>query len=246
MRIALVVTSVLGLAVPVAAQAPAAPAPPPRVEASAQFAFLGATGNASSNTLGAGGEAVWRPDKWVHTAKANFAQIESEQELTARSIAAAFRGSRTTAARLSWYGQYDFLRDVFSGVEQRHVVESGIAYVPVDQPRQRLRLDSALGYLHEQAPGDVTFDTATVSLGAWYRVKLTETQQLHLRTAVSVQPGPGRRLALRPDGCAVGGAQLHLVPESRPHHPVLRRSARGLPDHRHITAVSLAARVRRP
>ena len=246
MRIALVVIAVCGLAVPVSAQAPGPPEPPPRVEASAQFAFLGTTGNASSNTLGAGGEAVWRPDKWVYAAKANFAQIESEQELTARSIAAAFRGSRTMTERLSWYGQYDFLRDVFSGVEQRHVVESGISYVAVDQPRQRLRLDSGLGYLHEQRPDDQTFDTATFSLGASYKFKVTETSEFTYdpRFLFSLADAD----AWRYDQTAALAVALNSILSLKVGHTI-RYSAEppaGFQTTDTITAVSLVARVRRP
>ena len=36
------------------------------MEASAQFGFLGTTGNAQSNSIGAGGEATWRPDPWIY------------------------------------------------------------------------------------------------------------------------------------------------------------------------------------
>ena len=181
--LALVVAAALLPAPPALAQPPApapaaAPAePPPRFEASAQFAFLGTTGNASTNTLGTGGEAVWRPDKWVYTAKANFAQIESDDEVTARSVVGLFRAARTVSKRVMLYGQYDFLRDVFAGVEQRHIGEAGVSFLAIDQKRQTLQVDTGLGYLHEEGTAGEDFDSATLSLGARYRLAISESSE---------------------------------------------------------------------
>jgi len=156
-------------------QTPATPPPPPpRLEASAQFSFLSTNGNASTRSLGAGADFAWRPDPWVHTAKLTFAQTESDDELTARSIASAYRSSRVLNKRLSAYGQYDFLRDVFAGIEQRHVVEGGLSYLAVDAAPQTLRFDVGLGYLHEEQP-TTSIDSATLSLGAAYRVDISPT-----------------------------------------------------------------------
>jgi len=72
---ATVVLLLLALSQPALAQtpAPAPPEPPPRLEASAQFAFLDTRGNASAQSIGGGGEVVWRPDPWTYNAKAIFA-----------------------------------------------------------------------------------------------------------------------------------------------------------------------------
>ena len=167
-------------AAPAFAQAPAPappPEPPPRLEASAQFTFLDTSGNSSSQSLGAGGDVVWRPAPWTYTAKAIFAQAEDDDVLSARSFAGLFRASRALNERLSVYGQYDFLRDVFAGVEQRHVIEGGVSYLAVDRAPHRLRLDAGLGYLHEEHPED-DLDSATLSLGAGYRLQISPTSEL--------------------------------------------------------------------
>ena len=157
------------------AQAPApAPPPPPRVEASAQVTFLGTNGNASSQSLGAGGDFTWRPDTWIHNGKVIFAQNETEGELNARSFAALFRSSKSLTDRLSAYGQYDFLHDTFAGVDQRHIVEGGVSYLAVNHAPHRLRLDSGLGYLYEKRP-DENFDSLTLSAAALYRYEISKS-----------------------------------------------------------------------
>jgi putative salt-induced outer membrane protein YdiY len=243
----LVLAASLAAWLPAEAQAPAPPPEPlPRFEGSAQFAFLGTTGNASSNTVGAGGEAVWRPDKWVYTAKANFAQIESDDELTARSVAALFRGARTVTERLSLYGQYDFLRDVFAGVEQRHIVEGGVSYLVVDQPRHRLRLDSGLGYLYEQRPDDVEFDSATFSLGASYRLAVSKTSEFTYDPRFLLSFADAG--AWRYDQTAALAVAMNSILSLKLAHTI-RYSAEppaGFETTDTITAVSLVAKVVRP
>ena len=76
MRLSVTLVQLLG-ASPAFAQAP--PPPPPRLEASAQFTFLDTSGNSSSQSLGAGGDVVWRPAPWTYTAKALFAQAEDDE-----------------------------------------------------------------------------------------------------------------------------------------------------------------------
>jgi putative salt-induced outer membrane protein len=158
-----------------APQAPP-PEPPPRVEAAAQFGFLDTRGNTTTQSIGAGGEFAWRPDPWTYSGKLTFAQNESEDVLTARSFATLFRAARAINPRLALYGQYDFLRDVFAGVEQRHVIEGGISYLAVNAEPHRLRFDAGLGYLHEERP-DENLNTATLTFAAPYRFTISPTSQ---------------------------------------------------------------------
>lgn len=150
------------------------PEPPPSLEASAQFSFLDTRGNATSQSLGAGGDFTWRPSVWSHSAKVSFSQTEADDELNARSFAGLFRAARARDARLSYYGQYDFLRDRFAGVEERHVAEGGVSFLALGPQPQSLRFDAALGYLYENRPDD-HFDSATLSLGAAWRLAISPT-----------------------------------------------------------------------
>jgi putative salt-induced outer membrane protein len=158
-----------------AAQAPP-PEPPPGVEGSAQFTFLNTNGNAETQSLGTGGELVWRPGVWTHATKVAFAQNETDGSLSARSLTGLFRSSRKLNERLSGYGQYDYLRDVFAGIDQRHVAEAGLSFQAVDNARQKLRLDGGVGYLHQESPLE-ELDSATLSTAAQYRLALSATSE---------------------------------------------------------------------
>ena len=227
-------------------QAPAPPAePPPRLEASAQFALLDTRGNATSQSLGAGGELVWRPDPWTYAAKVIFAQNESDDELTARSFASVFRASRAITPRLSVYGQYDFLRDRFAGVEQRHVIEGGVSYLAVDQPPHKLRFDAGLGYLHEERP-DTDLDSATLSLGAAYRLAISATSEFTYEPRFLLTLADMG--AWKYDQNAALIVAINSILSFKLAHTV-RYSAEppvGFDSTDTITAVSLVAKVRRP
>ena len=232
MSVVIRVVQCIGLVLAVAgiarAQAPAPP--PPRLEASAAFTFLGTSGNASSQSLGAGGEFTWRPDPWTHNGKVVFAQNETEGDLSAQSFAALFRSSRALNERLSAYGQYNFLRDTFAGVEQRHIVEGGLSYLAVERGPHRLRLDGGLGYLYEKAPED-DFDSVTLSAAALYRYEISTSSAftyeprflLALADSSAWRYRPSRGLDPRDDqrpvleGCAHDqGTPPSLLRASRP------------------------------
>ena len=228
------------------APAPAPPnEPPPRLEAAAQVTFVATRGNASSQTLGAGGDLTWRPDPWTYAAKAVFAQVETDDELAARSLAALFRASRAFDKRLSTYGQYDFLRDLFAGVEHRNVIEGGVSYLARDVRPHRLRLDAGLGYLYEQRPDD-DFDSATASLGAAYRFNISDTSDFTYEPRFLLPFAEAG--AWRFDQNAALTVALNSVLALRLAH-TLRYSAEppeGFEKTDTIMAVSLVAKLRRP
>lgn len=156
---------------------PATPPPPPKREGTAEFAFVGTTGNASTQTIGLSGSLVFRPDHWVIANRVSFVRNESEDVLTAESFGYLFRAERSLSDRLAAFGEYGYFRDEFAGVEHRNSVVGGLSYKLVDTARQLFFVDGGLGYLNEQRtiPPDVS--TATYALGAGYRVKISETAE---------------------------------------------------------------------
>lgn len=165
----------LCLPLPVFAQAPAAPPPPPKHEGAAEFAFVGTTGNASTQTIGLNGELIVRPEQWVITNKASFIRNESESELTAESFGYLFRAARTLSPRLSAFGEYAYFRDEFAGIANRNSLVGGISYKIVDLPRHLFFTDAGLGYVNEQRLAGDDVSSATWSVGAGYKWKFSDT-----------------------------------------------------------------------
>jgi putative salt-induced outer membrane protein len=175
----LLLCALVCLPLPAMAQAPAAPAapPPPKHEGTAEFAFVGTTGNASTQTIGLNGELIVRPEQWVITNKASFIRNESESELTAQSFGYLFRAARTLSPRLSAFGEYAYFRDTFAGVAHRNSLVGGLSYKVVDLPKHVFFTDAGLGYLNEQRLEGDDVSSATWSLGAGYKWKISDTAE---------------------------------------------------------------------
>jgi putative salt-induced outer membrane protein len=162
------------------AGAQAAPAPPPRVEGTAELAFVGTSGNASTSTFGVGGELINRPDRWVLKQRLGFVRNEAEDVLTAESWLFGSRAEHQIAGnpRLSAFGEYDFFRDRFAGVRQRHTATGGIAWKALAHDRATLSIDAGVGYLDERRLTGTDVASGTYSTGTALRWKLSPTAEL--------------------------------------------------------------------
>ena len=170
------VAGLLSCAAPCFAQQPAATdEPPPRFEASAQFSLLATTGNTAARSLGTGGEFAFRPQSWVFSAKAAYAESEAADVLDARSFVGVFRARRLVTDRLSVYGQYGYLHDRFAGVEARHTIDGGLSFAVIARAPQFLDVDAGVGYERESRVDDETEKRAIVSGAALYRWEFSKT-----------------------------------------------------------------------
>jgi putative salt-induced outer membrane protein len=158
------------------AQAPAPPPepPPPLREATAEFAYVGTSGNSSTESIGLGGEFIYRPDSWTLSTKAAYVRNKSEEELKAESVDLIFKASRALNMRLSAFGRYGFLHDRFAGIEARNVVEGGLAYVLVNAAPNSFVVDGSLGYAHETRVAPPNLSDPTAAADALYRLKLSD------------------------------------------------------------------------
>jgi putative salt-induced outer membrane protein YdiY len=155
------------------------PPPPPKPrEGKAEFAFVSTTGNASSQTIGASGEIIFRPPQWVVEGRAAFVRNEADQEVSAKSFATRGRVARVLSRGCSCFGQHSYYRDLFAGVEHRNTTEGGLSYLLVETARQTLYADAGIGYLNEQRIANESLSTAVASTGGRYKLKLSETSDI--------------------------------------------------------------------
>jgi putative salt-induced outer membrane protein YdiY len=164
----------LALLAPVQAMAQAPP-PPPRFEGTAEASFVGTNGNTDTTTLGLGGEIIYRPSVWVFREKAAFVRTETEDTVSAETFAQLFGAERALTPRLSWFGEYDYLRDTFSGVEHRNTISSGVSYLLLSSTFQQLTVDGGVGYTNEQRLTGDDISTAVALTGASYALRFSDT-----------------------------------------------------------------------
>jgi putative salt-induced outer membrane protein YdiY len=100
----------------------------PKQEGSAQVSFVGTTGNTSTSTFSAGGEYIYRPDKWLFKDRLLFINNQTDGVTSANSLLYAMRAERTLNARTSAFGEYRYFQDELAGVTHRNDVTGGLAY----------------------------------------------------------------------------------------------------------------------
>jgi putative salt-induced outer membrane protein len=159
-----------------AAQAP--PPPPPESEGSAEFVFVGTSGNASTQSLGLGGELIYRPSVWETKLKLAFVRNQSEDELRAQSFLLSLRGQRPIQPRLAGFGRYGYQRDRFAGILDRNTLEGGVVYSVIDEAVQRFLLNGALGYANEQRLVGTNISTGIIGGGGLYKLKISNSSDL--------------------------------------------------------------------
>ncbi len=165
-----------GLPAQARAQAPAAP--PPVREGSAEFAFVGTTGNSSTQTIGLGGEFIYRPSPWETRIKAAYVRNEVEDEVRAQAIVLTARVQRRIKPRLSGFGQYGYQRDRFAGITARNTVETGLAYAWIETAPNTLIVDGGVGYANERRLTGDNLSTAIAGAGGIYTLRLSATSAL--------------------------------------------------------------------
>jgi putative salt-induced outer membrane protein YdiY len=156
---------------------PNPPPPPPTQEGSAEFAYVGTSGNSSTSTLGVRGEYVYRPSPWEFRAKAAYVHNETDSELKAESLLFTFRAQREIKPRLAAFSEYGYSRDRFAGILNRNTIEGGLLYTWVDHAPHKLVVDGALGYAHEDRLVGENLSEATAATGAVYTLKISENSE---------------------------------------------------------------------
>ena len=169
----------------------AAPAPPPKQEGAAEFAFVATTGNADTQTLGLSGEYFYRPDLWVFQWKAGYVRNETEDVLSAESFRFLFRADRRLSDRLSAFGRWDYLHDAFAGIDHRNVLAGGLTYQLVAPGPHELWVDGGLGYANEQRLAGDDLSTAIALAGLRYKFKLSETAEITDETGLEFSLSDG-------------------------------------------------------
>lgn len=171
-------SALLSLTPSIAAAQAAPPPPPPKQEGTAELAFVGTTGNASTTTFSIAGEHIARPAPWVIKNRAAYLRNEAADLLTAESLLYAFRAERPLTPRIAAFGEYGYFTDEFAGIDHRNSAGGGLSFKLVDRPPHRLSADAGLGYLNEKRLTGSDISSATYGFGSSYRLTISDTATL--------------------------------------------------------------------
>lgn len=153
----------------------AAPPPPPSFEGSAEFSYVGTSGNSDTRSLGAGTTLIFRPKAWTVTSKAALIHAEDRRVTRARSLLFSTQAARSLTERLSVFAGHEFLRDRFAGIRHRNTVDAGLGYAAIKNARHELALRIGTGYASEHRLAAPNRSSGIATAAAAYRLKLSES-----------------------------------------------------------------------
>jgi putative salt-induced outer membrane protein len=241
MKIFLFATGMWLVPIVVLAQA-APPAPPPRQEGSAEFAFVSTTGNSDTQTMGLAGEYHYRPDPWHLQWKTAYVRNESDDVLSAESFRFLFRTDRSLTERSSLFSQWMYLHDGFAAIDHRNSITGGLAYELIAPAPHELWVDGGLGYTNEQRLIGDDISTAIAVTGLRYKFKLSETAEISddLGLEFSLSDGDNWRLG----NIAAVGANLTTLLSLKLSHTTryVNAPAPTIETTDTITAIALVAK----
>jgi putative salt-induced outer membrane protein YdiY len=122
---------------------------PPRFDGKAQLSFIATAGNASTQTIGTGGEFGYRGERWTAAMKASFVSTKTATGAVAQSLGFDLRESYRAANSLEAYGHQAFVRDEFAGIRERYTADAGFAYPVVRKRAHSMKIDLGFGYTRE-------------------------------------------------------------------------------------------------
>lgn len=225
---------------PASSQTPAPP--PPRFEGSAEFSYVGTSGNSSTQTLGSGITTKLRLDGWTITSKAAMVRNKDREALKAQSTTFSTEAGRVIRDRVSVVAKYEFLRDRFAGTRQRHTAEAGVSLDAVSGARQTLKLRAGAGYANEQRIAADNISTAIATTGLTYSYAISDSSRVENETAAefSLQDGADQRVT----NVASVSAQLNSTFSLKVKHTVrwVKTPAPGFRKTDTTTAVALVAK----
>lgn len=175
----------------VAAQFSATRPPPPIVEGTAELSLVNTGGNSDTQTLGAAGSLIWRPDGWTTRARASFVRTATESVETARQVVFFVEQSRAINDRLDAFTRFELRRNRFAGITRRLSIDAGLGYRPVDTAAHVVRLSAGIGYSNEDRVNTPTVSGAIINIGGDWRWNLTSTSTLREVTLITASLDDG-------------------------------------------------------
>jgi len=150
------------------------PGPERRWSGNAEASILITSGNTETETIGLGGEILYRPGIWNYKARGNLLRNTTLGVLRAKTTTAELRASRDFTPRLTGFSQFSYLENRFAGFKIRFGLEAGAAYQYLTSEKHALWAELGAGYLTERRTDHTTLSFPVAKPGLGYRWTITD------------------------------------------------------------------------
>jgi len=165
------------LALPVFAEE-TTPPPPPLLENNADLSVLLTSGNTEITTVGLGLESTYRPEGWVAKGKVNYLTSKDTGSTKAESFSAELRGDRKLSDPLALFISGTYLKNRFTGFEDRMGALLGLSYAVYKDAEHTLTAETGPGVLYENRTDTTSQTFVNAQAGLTYAWKFSPTSEL--------------------------------------------------------------------
>jgi putative salt-induced outer membrane protein len=123
--------------------------PPPLWDVQIGASFVGTSGNSDTASTGADFAAHRRGSVWLIDSTATAVRTNSDDKTTAERYLAMLRGQRKLTKIIGLSAGEKIERDRFAGIDLRSILDAGLSWALVRQPRWTLDGVTALAWNHE-------------------------------------------------------------------------------------------------
>ena len=165
--------SVVAFLIP-SALAAQVPALPPGHEFTTNLSFINTTGNTVVTTTGADEKLILRPGwRWTHTQSFGVIYGKSAGVVNAESYRAGWKTEMAITPRFGTYGQFDFNRNRFSGIDAQYVYSLGLSAQVLFAPNDQISIEGGLARIAQQNVGGTRDDFFSARTAGLYHHSFT-------------------------------------------------------------------------
>lgn len=119
------------------------------VKGKAELSYVSTGGNASTQTIGTGGEAVVSPGQWRLEARSSYLRTRTNGQTRSRRLTGQLRAARGVGEHAELFARGTYLRNTFAGIDNSVDGAAGVTALLIRGEPQRLSFDSGFGYIGE-------------------------------------------------------------------------------------------------
>jgi putative salt-induced outer membrane protein len=154
---------------------------------SASLGFLSTSGNTDTTSYNTAFEISYTKDLWKHTLDAAANGAEDSGSTTAEAYQAGWKSDYNFSEHSYLFGQINWRKDRFSGVDQQTSWAAGYGRRLIDTPVHLLSAEVGAGYRSLDFADNTSGDSAIVTLGMDYKWTFSETSTFD--QGISVESG---------------------------------------------------------
>ncbi len=162
---------------PVSGATPAAPVEK-TFEGTAEVSAVVTNGNTKNQNTGLSADVTYRWTPWLMNLKSKYQSAIAQEVQTGESFEISGRGSRSLTERDDIFLEHTYLKNRFSGVNDRNTTSLGFGHFWIKSDTQTLRNELGLGYTSEERTDGTKLGFMSGLVGLLYKYKISPTADL--------------------------------------------------------------------